>query len=194
MERPQVPTPELVRQYVHKFDDGRDGLIDKALLDLFRAFPENVRFEHILFKVLGLNALDSTGVVAVQPAAKHILALNIDEQLAQCSPELVNAIAVTPIKDGKTKRFLAFASKYCSWHIPEGYPIFDDVVARLINEYQRLDHFADHFWQNELERDYLTFARVVKSFRQHYGLSEFSFKDLDKFLWRYSKDYFGKST
>ena len=53
MQRPQTPTPELVRQYIRQFRRGRDGLIDKALLDLFRAFPENVRFEHILFKVLG---------------------------------------------------------------------------------------------------------------------------------------------
>ncbi len=191
MDRPQPPTPALVRQYVRKFDDGRDGLIDKALLDLFRAFPENTRFEHILFKVLGLNALDSTGVVEVNPAARHILSLGIDARLAFCDPELVDEIALTPVKAGKSKRFYAFATKYCSWHVPEGYPIFDDVVARLIVEYQRIDQFADFFWQNEIARDYLKFKRTVEAFRDHYGLMEFSFKELDKFLWRYSKEYFG---
>ncbi len=65
------------------------------------------------------------------------------------------------------------------------------VVGKIINEYQRIDHFADFFWQNELGRDYLKFKRTVEAFRDHYGLVEFSFKDLDKFLWRYSKDYFG---
>lgn len=191
--RPETPTPMLVRQYVHRFDDGRDGLIDKALLDLFSAFPENTRFEHILFKVLGLNALDSTGVVAVQAAARHILSLGIDARLAVCDPELVNAIALTPVKTDKTKRFYAFATKYCSWHMPAGYPIFDNVVGKIINEYQRVDQFADFFWQNEIARDYLKFKQTVEAFRDHYGLGEFTFKDLDKFLWRYSKDYFGKS-
>ncbi len=193
-QRPLPPTPELVRQYVRKFDDGRDGLIDKALLDLFRTFPTNTRFEHVLLKVLGLNALDSTGVVAVQPAARHILSLDIDARLAECAPELVNEIALTPIKDGETTRFYAFATKYCSWHLPEGYPIFDDVVARLIVEYQRLDSFAAQLWENEIARDYVKFKRTVEAFRDHYGLGEFTFKDLDKFLWRYSKEYFGKAT
>ncbi len=83
MQRPQIPTPALVRHYIRRFDEGRDGLIDKALLDLFRAFPENVRLEHILLKVLGLNALHSTGIIAVQPVARHILKLDIDARLAQ---------------------------------------------------------------------------------------------------------------
>ncbi len=81
-------------------------MIDKALLDLFRAFPENVRFEHILFKVLGLNALDSTGVIAVQPAARHILSLGIDARLAAGDPELVDEIALTPVKDGNDQALL----------------------------------------------------------------------------------------
>lgn len=191
-QRPQIPTPALVRQYIRKFDEGRDGIIDRALLDLFRTFPENTRLNHILFKVLGLNSLNSTGNIAVTSAARHIHSLDIDARLAECDPALVNDIALTPVKEGKTVRFYAFATKYCSWHAPDDYPIFDGMIGRLISEYQRIDRFA-FFWKHDLTADYLRFKQIVDSFRQHYGLTAFSFKDLDKFLWRYGKDYFGKA-
>ncbi len=76
---------------------------------------------------------------------------------------------------------------------PTGYPIFDGVVSKLINEYQRLDEFSEFFWQNELSRDYLKFKRTIEAFQQKYGLTDFSYKELDKFLWVYGKEYFGKS-
>jgi hypothetical protein len=186
MQSLQTPTPELVRQYIRKFDDGGDGIIDRALLELFRTFPRNDRFESILFKVLGLNALYSTGIIAVQPVAKHILSLNIDTKLALGAPELVNEIARTPTGSGGIRRNYSFATKYCSWHVPEAYPIFDSVVESVISEYQRMDRFADHLWKYQLS-DYLTFKHTMETFRQYYSLTEFSFKDLDKFLWRYGK-------
>lgn len=190
-QRPQAPTPALVRQYIRRFDEGRDGLVDKALLELFRAFPENARLEHILLKVLGLNALYSTGIIAVPPVAKHILRLDIDTRLVEGAPELVNDIARTPTGDGKIRRNYSFATKYCSWHVPDAYPIFDSIVGKLISEYQRLDEFSAFFWQYELS-DYLRFKHTVEAFREHYGLTDFSFKELDKFLWLYGKEYFGK--
>jgi hypothetical protein len=186
----KTPTPALVREYIHKFDTGRDGRVDKALLELFRAFPQNNRMEHILFKVLGLNALYSTEIIAVQPVARHILSLNLDAKLAQGAAELVNQIARTPMKDGKVRRNYSFATKYCSWHMPAAYPIFDSVVGKLISEYQRLDRFANYTWQHELT-DYLVFKQAIEAFREKYGLSDFSFKELDKFLWSYGKETLG---
>lgn len=188
----QAPTPALVRAYIQRFDEGRDGLVDKALFELFRTFPENTRTKHILFKVLGLNALYTTGIIAVRPVAKHILSLNIDAKLAAGDATLVNEIARTPMGNGKVRRNYSFASKYCSWHAPEAYPLFDSVVEKLIMAYQRMDRFAAFVWQQELS-DYLNFKRTVEVFRETYGLTEFSFKELDKFLWLYGKESFGKA-
>ena len=91
------------------------------------------------------------------------------DRLAQGAPELVNEIARTPVDDGKIRRNYSFATKYCSWHMPEAYPIFDNVVGKLVSEYQRLDRFADYVWQRELT-DYGTFRRAVEAFRDRYGL------------------------
>jgi hypothetical protein len=186
----QMPTPALVREYIRRFDEGRDGRVDKALLELFRTFPQNDRQEHVLFKVLGLNALYSTGIIAVQSVAKHILSLNIDAKLGEGAAELVNQIARVPMRDGKIRRNYSFASKYCSWHMPDAYPIFDSVVSKMIGEYQRVDRFAEYTWQHELS-DYLTFKRAVEAFQQRYDLGAFSYKELDKFLWSYGKEYSG---
>jgi hypothetical protein len=58
--------------------------------------------------------------------------------------------------------------------------------------YQRMDRFAAFVWQQELS-DYLNFKRTIEVFRETYGLTEFSFKELDKFLWLYGKESFGKA-
>jgi hypothetical protein len=129
----------------------------------------------------------------VQPVARHILSLDIDAKLADGAAELVNAIARVPMKDGKIRRNYSFATKYCSWHVPDAYPIFDSVVGRLLGEYQRLDRFAAYTWQHELT-EYATFKAAVEAFQQHYDLGAFSFKELDKFLWSYGKEYFGRNT
>ncbi len=191
MERPQTPTPALVRQYIQRFDEGRDGRADKALATLFQTFPGNQQSEHVMFKVLGLNAFHNSKVIGVTAVVKHIVSLNIDEKLAQRAPELVDKIAPTPMKDGKLRRNYSFASKYCSWHVPDAYPIFDSIVERLVWEYQQIDHFAGFFWRNEMTNNYVKFRQILEALRQYYGLSEFSFKALDKYLWLYGKEYFG---
>lgn len=193
MQRPDRPTPELVREYVRRFDEGRNGIVDKALLRLFQTFPHNQQTEHVMFKVLGLNALYNTNINAVTPVVKHIVSLDIDPQLAVGAPELVNAIALTPLNDGQTHRNYSFATKYCSWHVPAAYPIFDNVVEKLVYEYQQLDQFTGFFWRNELAGDYRKFKAIVAALRDAYGLTDFSFKELDKFLWLYGKEYFGKA-
>lgn len=187
---PQIPTPVFVRHYVELFDESRDGRADEALAKLFYAFPANSQYEHILFKALALNDVYSTNIKVVRSVANHILSLNIDSELAQQTPELVNKIARTPGKDGKSRWNYSFASKYCSWHVPDAYPIYDSRVDKLIWTYRQSDRFSDFFWRKDLWSDYRIFKRTIEAFREHYDLMGFSFKELDKFLWLYSKEYF----
>jgi hypothetical protein len=189
IRRPEEPTPALVRQYVRSFDAGSAGLADRALTELFGAFPENRLYEHVLLKVVALNSLYNTYILNLAPVADHIWRHNIDPKLAQGAPELVNEIALTPHKDGKIRRNYSFATKYCAWHNPDAYPIFDSYVEKLIWEYQRFDKFSD-FRRGDLTNNYPTYKYTLEAFRQRYRLMDFSFKDLDKFLWGYGKAYF----
>jgi hypothetical protein len=187
MQRPQKPTSALVSHYVQEFD--AKARWEKDLTDLFRRFPENVQSDHILLKVSVLNAIYSTHIRDVYAVARHIQRLNIDPKLAQRVPELVNEITKSPVG-----RVYSFATKYCSWHVPDAYPIFDRFVRKLLFEYQQVDKFSEDFRKKDLSADYVAFKRIIEAFRNYYGLVDFSFKDLDKFLLLHSKEYFRKTT
>jgi hypothetical protein len=87
----------------------------------------------------------------------------------------------------KRRFFYSFATKYCSWHAQDGYPIYDSFVDRLLRLYRQRDSFAC-FTNAELWH-YPTFRSVIQAFQRHYGLTEFSFKEVDKFLWVYGQEY-----
>src|ERR1700733_6643313 len=62
---PQKPTPDLVREYVAHFEqDNAASDTDKALSKLFRLLPDNRAIEDVLVKVVGVNSLLSTGILA----------------------------------------------------------------------------------------------------------------------------------
>lgn len=189
-QRPHVPTPELIEEKIRRFDASGAGISDKALTDLFTAFPNNVQYEHVLLKAISLNALYYTNIKAIYMVATHVWQCDIDFRLAAKSPEVVNEIARTRMKDGKIRWNYSFASKYCSWHQPDAYPIYDGYVDSLIWAYQKHDKFSK-FRRGDLFADYCQYKRVLEAFREYYGLTEFSFKELDKFLWVYGKEYFG---
>jgi hypothetical protein len=57
----------------------------------------------------------------------------------------------------------------------------------MIVWYQRRDRFVPVLKRQQLWEDYQFFRETVIGFRNHYGLNEFSFKQLDKFLWKYGR-------
>jgi len=89
-----------------------------------------------------------------------------DPDLAAGMPGIVDRIAKLTIR-GKTRRHYSFATKYCSWHQPDKYPIYDSLVERLLWAYRKEHTFAD--------------------FRRS-DLQDYQIKELDKFLWYTSKD------
>jgi hypothetical protein len=195
MQQLQTPTPELVRRYIEKFDSSAAGDTDRALTQLLKAFPANVQLEHILLKASAINALYNTSIWDIFPVAENIRGLEIDVRLAKKDLELIKDVARVKVKSGKFWNFYSFATKYCSWHMPDACPIFDSFVARLLQTYQNAHGFNDGTRGNLRNLGhYPTFTGVIEKFRQHYGLREFGFKELDKFLWVYGKEYFAPPT
>jgi hypothetical protein len=186
MQRPLEPNATLVSQYIQKFDS--TARYEKDLTELFGRFPENIKFDDVLVKVSVLNAIYSTKIRDVFTVTRRILELEIDPKLVQRNPELVNEIAKT-----SNRREFSFATKYCSWHQPDAFPIFDRFAAKLIYEYQQVDKFSESFLKKDLKASYVTFKEIIGAFRKKYGLMDFGFKDLDKFLYSYGKEYFKKS-
>jgi hypothetical protein len=179
----QTPTPSLVQKYVTDFENDSECVAtDAALTLLVNTFRQNRAIEEVLLKVAAINQLYNAGVrtTAIYSVAKLICKLDIDPKIVEGSLDVVNEIAYSII--GENDRY-AFATKYCHWHRPDAYPIYDSKAEAVLLTYQRADGFAQ-FKKYDL-RKYPLYKEVVEKFRNHYGLTGVSFRQLDKFLWRY---------
>jgi hypothetical protein len=117
--------------------------------------------------------------------AKHIHNLQIDSDLKAGSPSIVKGVAALTIRR-KTRRHYSFATKYCSWHFPEKFPIFDNVVGKLLWNYQT--HYSFGSFERADLKEYERYKEVLEAFKHHFSLETFAFREIDRFLWYYGKD------
>ena len=175
-----LPTPALVRDANRRFDQERYGRVDPVLRRIFSAHPKNRMFDDVLLKVALLNTLYNTRLLAIVAMADHIHTLRLDGALAAGDPALVEQIACLTIR-GKQRRHYSFATKYCSWHQPEQFPIFDNQVASLLLLYKRQWAFSE--FNHDSLRNYDAYKAVIRSFQVYFHLDAFAFRQVDKFLW-----------
>jgi len=189
----EKPTNKFVDKYVNLFNnDDRYFPADQAIMYLFTAFPENKKIEDILLKVSVINDLYNTNILGTFKMAKHVLSLKIDQDLNDGAPQIVNRIALghgIRTKDKNTEiNFYSFATKYCAWHNPEHFAIFDSFVEKVLIQYKKQDSFCD-FKKSDL-RCFDTFIKIINEFANFYNIKSQSLKDIDKFLWMYGKKKF----
>ena len=134
-----------------------------------------------------MNDFYSTNIYSIYEVAKHIYELNIDSRLHQGDLNLVNEIADMTIKN-KKKRFYSFATKYCSHHFPNFYPIYDSYVEKVLIYFNKIDKFS--FFKKQDLKDYTRFKSVILDFKKFYKLDEYSIKQIDKYIWQLGKEYF----
>ena len=192
MKIPQkyLPTEDEVKKYLTIWNnkgESRDN--DNALYKLFQEIcPENKDIRDVLIKCSALNEFYSTNVYYIHEVALHILKQqNIDERLKKGDPTLVDQIA-----DVKSvnRKYYSFATKYCSFHYPYLYPIYDNFVENVLWEFKKRDGFSD-FKRGEL-RNYERYKEIIDDFRNHYGLSDFTYKELDMYLWQLGKQFYAQ--
>ena len=188
-----LPTKALVRTASKEFDKD-ESPIEDALKELFNQYPGNSDLRHVLLKVVALNSLYSTQITAhsaklpnVVDVAQHICrnAKKIDSALAAGSPEIVETIAWVSVSNKKDRNNFSFATKYCSWHNPEAYPIYDSNVQRYFEHLQKQIAFSGGFNVSAAHWTYAEFRGAMNDIRERYDLGAFTFKEIDKFLWLY---------
>ncbi len=185
------PSVEEVNEYILKWNDLEDYVnqeraLDKLFLDICR---DNASIENILIKCSALNDFYSTNIFKVHNVAQHYMHQHIDERLAKGDISLVGDLA-TIIINGRSFYFYSFASKYCSHHRPDIYPIYDSYVHKLLKYFRDRDHFCQ-FIEKDL-KVYESYVAIIKSLRIFYGLDHFTVKDIDKYLWQLGKEAFNK--
>ena len=175
------PTPALIRRRLDELDAGTNlNDLDRAVQIVFEQWPRNVSLTEILVKVAVLNQIYGTNIYDINTVAEHVLSLSIDERLGAGDTGLVADIARVEFKKGMRTCY-SFATKYCAWHRPDDFQIYDRWVDEMLWRYQKA--FAFHpFKQAEL-RDYPRFVEIADAFGRHFGLTDFSRREIDRFLW-----------
>ena len=192
--RTDLPEPamDFVLSKINQFEDDNRPL-ESGLTELIKGFPKNEDLGHVMVKVAAINSLYSTQIWGVREVAKVIHASGIDPKLESGSHEAV--IAIMRVEYSGIPRYnYSFATKYCNWHQPERFPIFDSRVDFCLRSYQAKDRFAEtNFTGNDLY-DYERFSQIVKEFQTHYDLESLSLKKLDEFLYQLGDEYFSAAT
>lgn len=186
-----IPSVSEVNEYIQKWNGLEDYVNqEKALDKLFlKLCEDNTSIENILIKCSALNDFYSTNIFKVHNVAQHYKNMNIDERLNAKDLTLVNDLANIVI-NGKSFCFYSFASKYCSHHRPDVYPIYDSYVHKLLKYFRDRDSFFK-FKETDL-KDYVSYCSIISHFCSHYGLEQFTVKEIDKYLWQLGKEAFNR--
>lgn len=169
---------------------------DRVLQNLFRQTnPGNTSIDDIILKVSALNTIYGTYIYSIYPVAKHIQSLDIDERLRAGDDTLVNDLMKVFYSNGEKTEHFSFATKYCSFHNPDAFPIYDSFVDEVLWYYQRSEKFSC-YKRSEIqsEHNYLIFKQVLEDFRRYFGLEKEKYtpKELDQYLWLFGKKHFPK--
>ncbi|PHI17946.1 hypothetical protein CEQ90_20500 [Lewinellaceae bacterium SD302] len=186
----EFPSKNMINEYLSLFNkDDRYREAEIAIESLIKNYPHNTSLTSILLKTTVINDLYSTQIFSTFKLAEHIKNTNLDHLLSAGNAEAVDLIArghgIVTSKSSKEKYLYSFATKYCSWHNQNKYPIYDSFVEKILVAYNNQDSFSD-FNKSDL-KSYYKFKDVINDFITFYKLEEFNTKQLDKFLWKYGK-------
>lgn len=162
-------------------EDPETARAESTLGELIGTYRENKRIEHVLTKVVTINALYHARVLDVDlhPLAVHIWKIEgLDTKLKQGESDAVDAIWKSA---GTRKHYFSFATKFCSWHNQKAYAIYDLNMWEALRAYKSKE-LGFQFKDSECT-DYACFHAIVKRFQAAYDLEGYCLKDVDKFLW-----------
>ena len=185
------PCKKEVEKYLKQWDSLENYVLQEDALNklFFKTYPNNDNINDILIKASSLNDFYSTNIFSIFPVAKHIYKLNIDQRLKMRDETLVNDIADVEI-NGVQKYFYSFATKYCSHHLPEDYPIYDSYVEKVLMYFKKIEKF-DKFVIDDL-KEYKIYKQILINFKKYFDIDDYNLKDIDRYLWQLGKEYFPK--
>lgn len=173
---------------------------EKALATLFRndcsPFRANTDLSPVIIKVSALNDFYSTNIYRVYDVACKIVSIpDFDSRLQQGDLTLVRDFQTIEFTDSKGKRKsiinYSFATKYCSHHQPDKFPIYDSYVDHVLRSLRRI--YPEMFkFRNDDLRDYEKYTANLDILRREFGLESLSYKELDRYLWQLGKRYFAR--
>ena len=173
---------------------------EDALSSIFRGkkspYKKNDDPTSVTIKVSLLDDFYSTNIYRGFDMVDNILAItDFDKRLKDGDLSLVNNFMTIeynhPVKGLLKKRCYSFATKYCSHHQPDKFPIFDSFVEKVLWDLQKQKPsiFNEPFKRDDLH-DYEKYSNILNLLRDICGLQNLSYKELDRYLWQLGKRYF----
>jgi hypothetical protein len=164
------------------------GFPEKAVNEVFNKFKNTKDPVEILIKVVVLNSLYSTSIYNTQRLAKSIFEIKNFQILSNNdSLELINKIRkghkIINNKTGRERDLYSFATKYCSFHNPEKYPIYDNIIKDLFNKLKK-EKILDEKFSNEEMYDYPRFKILVNNIMEKFDFKpNQDYKKFDQGMW-----------
>lgn len=183
------PSSDEVNKYLKESKNSKnntqnDSALEKVFINLL---PNNTDINDVLIKVSLLNDFYSTNIFNTNAVSNHILSLNIDDRLKRHDLSLIKDIGNIKIGE-KTIYFYSFATKYCSHHQRDTYPIYDSYLRKALTYFNKEYKFSE-FKSNDL-KDYVFFCKVLNDFTSFFKLDKCSKREIDTYLWLLGKEYF----
>lgn len=162
----------------------------------------NNSLETVLVKVMLINDFYGTNVYDTLSVAQHILSISeIDARLTSGDLKLIIDIGNMQSKTSN-QYFYSFATKYCSFHNPEGFPIFDKYIEYVLSSLDK-EKFFKRIEAEGIETDYekakglrnpgILYKKVKYVGNEIDFLKGRNLKIIDQYLWAFGKDQYLKA-
>ncbi len=88
----------------------------------------------------------------------------------------------------KDKDYYSFATKYCALHDGSRFPIRDKLSLKTLKFYQKKGDFCSNkkAFTSDL-KNYKEYIKAYDEFIEFYNLQGLSYREVDKYLWTFSK-------
>lgn len=207
----ELPSEDIIQNCIEKFEREQKRNED-AVTAAFSSL-NNSAFANILVKVIVLNSRYSTRLSDNDPSVQTVdKALSNNRSFMPSVVKVAQKIAnfeqegrfdackdiadvAKLIKDFQTfskpySQPYSFITKYCSFRLPHiEIPIVDNYIRALLIVFNEKDGYYDEKITNTLLGDYSEFLKVIRAFSNKYA-SDYSAKDIDKYLWQYGKNLY----
>jgi hypothetical protein len=184
-----TPTVALVKRVakVHEQAFPYDKLNYAAVKTAVDHFRSNRTYNNIRIKVDVINGIFNTAIRDTFGVARqiHERVERIDSRLEDGDVHLIAEIARYEQPNEVFRTNYSFATKFCHFHYPEAFPIYDKFVVQSLLGYRMSPDFS-FFAKGDLKK-YPVFLEVNFVFREVYGLSRLPASVVDRFLWATGK-------
>ena len=176
----------IVEPYFKKFKNIEGYFIgERKTFGYFHSNPKNTDLREVLLKTTAVGDPDCTMREANHDMASNIVSLNIDHRLSTLDTQLVNEIAELGTAD-RNKYFYTFATRYCNYHSPKAYPIYDKLSSEILLLF--FQKVKDQDLADNTLLDYGQYKQAMEEFSKSFQVKGLDYWELDKFLWLYGND------